>query len=280
MKKFEVPKDTNVSIIDCDGLQIAGTVESTISKCDTMYYPANFLMYVEWGELTLNVDGEEFRAGEGEFLLVRKYTRGTYAKSFGPDRRCFREHVFVLHDEFIREVIRQFEVPTDVLPCTLQAIPFKHSPVLLGLMKSIEVYITGQVQLNRSLMRMKTYEALHALIQERPELVHIFNDFSEPARADLVEFMEHNYVQNLSLDDFAKLSGRSLSTFNREFRKLFRMSPHKWIRSRRLNLARKLMESAGLAPSEVYLEVGFQDLAHFSRSFKSEFGVNPSTILS
>ncbi len=46
----------------------------------------------------------------------------------------------------------------------------------------------------------------------------------------------------------------------------------------RLQLARKMMVQSGKKASEVYLEVGFEDLAHFSKRFKSQYGVNPSEV--
>lgn len=85
-------------------------------------------------------------------------------------------------------------------------------------------------------------------------------------------------MRNITLEKFAEMSGRSLSTFNRDFRKIFQMSPHKWIKQKRLELARKLLISTSKKASDVYLEVGFEDLAHFSRSFKSYFGLNPSEV--
>jgi AraC-like DNA-binding protein len=36
--------------------------------------------------------------------------------------------------------------------------------------------------------------------------------------------------------------------------------------------------SAGKKPSDVYLEVGFEDLSHFSFAFKKEFGKAPSLV--
>jgi AraC-like DNA-binding protein len=100
-------------------------------------------------------------------------------------------------------------------------------------MESIKVYVTGQAQIDRKLIRLKTMEALHAISSVRPDLLHIFNEFSEPARADLVQFVENNYTYNISLDRMAEMSGRSLSTFNRDFRKAFSVSPHKWIKQNR-----------------------------------------------
>jgi AraC-like DNA-binding protein len=269
---------SKMKIIECEGLTIAGTVEADASYEHPIYYPSNYLVHVEQGDLNLTIDNKVYTAKEGEFLFVRKHTVGRYFKTWKAPDEVFREHVFVLHDTFIREVIREFELPKDYLPLSVPVILFRNEPVLKGLMNSLEGYITGQVRIDRKLIRIKTMEALHALTRLRPELIHVFNEFSQPGRADLVQFMQYNFTQKLTLDQFAKLSGRSISTFNREFKKAFENTPYQWIRQRRLELAHQLLQQTDKTPSRVYSEVGFEDLAHFSRSFKDHFGYNPSEV--
>lgn len=269
---------TKFQVISCEGFDIAVTCETTDGDEYPIYYPANCLIYVEHGHLTLQINNKTYTIKEEEFVLVRKYTLGKYIKSACGNPNGFRDHIFVLNDTFIKEVIHSFEIPEDFLPCTVPIVQFANAPVLKGLMKSIEVYISGQIQIDRDLIQLKTKEALYALTSLKPELIHVFNEFSEKSRADLMTFMLHNYMHNMPLERFAQMSGRSLSSFNREFRQLFKMTPHKWMKQQRLELARKLLTQTKKTAVDVYLEVGFEDLAHFSRSFKSYFGYNPSEL--
>lgn len=264
--------------IECDGLMVAATFETDKPQEHPIYYPANVLIYVEQGTLRLNIDNEIHLIKEGEIALVRKYTYGTYYKTWEDTQNGFRDHIFVLEDSFIKEVINNFPLPDGFMPCTVQTIKLPDTALLVGLMESIKTYISGLAQVDQHLIRLKTMEAIHAITSAKPDLLHVFNEFSEPARADLVPFVENNYTHNVSLEKFAEMSGRSLSTFNRDFRKTFKSSPHKWIKQKRLELAKKLLTNTNKKASDVYLEVGFEDLAHFSRSFKNHFGLNPSEI--
>ena len=97
-------------------------------------------------------------------------------------------------------------------------------------------------------------------------------------RTDLIAFMHQNFRRNVPLEILARESGRSLSTFNREFRLLFDETPHKWIMRKRLEYAWELLKKGDQKVTEVYLEAGFQDLSHFSKRFKQQFGINPSLI--
>jgi AraC-like DNA-binding protein len=47
---------------------------------------------------------------------------------------------------------------------------------------------------------------------------------------------------------------------------------------RRLQEAHYLIKEKGQPPSDVYLELGFEDLSHFSFAFKKTYGVAPSRI--
>ncbi len=126
------------------------------------------------------------------------------------------------------------------------------------------------------MLELKTLEALLAIGQVRPELFPILKAYSQAERVNLEQFMQHNFQYNIPLEQLARMSGRSLSTFNHEFKNLYNSSLHQWTKRQRIELAKRLLVQTEKIPSEVYLEVCFEDLAHFSRSFKRHFGKNPS----
>lgn len=271
-------EDQITKLLMPNGLPVAAVMEQCSSETAEIYYPGNYLIFVDTGKLSIEVEGEQHSIEAGEFLLVKKFTQATYRKSWDKRQNCFREFLFLLHDDFIRESIRSFPTPSNGNSTTQPVLKLTNSPILEGFMRSIEVYIRTQVSLDESMMILKTREALHGLLQAKPGLIHTFIDFSRPEKADLLRFMEHSFTQNVSLEQFARLSGRSLATFNRDFRKIFKMPPYQWIKQQRLALAMRLLTYTRKTPSVVYLEVGFEDLAHFSRSFKQHFGLNPSAV--
>ena len=99
-----------------------------------------------------------------------------------------------------------------------------------------------------------------------------------PGKIDLEAFMNKNFHFNVELDRFAHLTGRSLATFKRDFEKLFHITPNRWLQQRRLQEAHYLIKEKGKAPSAIYLELGFEDLSHFSFAFKKLYGLAPSRI--
>lgn len=127
-------------------------------------------------------------------------------------------------------------------------------------------------------MESKLKEAVFALLQLKPDLGQILFDFAEPWKINLEDFMNKSYMCNLSIEEFAHYTGRSLSSFKKDFAQIFHLTPSRWIVKRRLEEAKCLMEKLGRRPADVYLEVGFKNLSHFSTAFKKEFGFSPSAM--
>ena len=87
--------------------------------------------------------------------------------------------------------------------------------------------------------------------------------------------MNKNYKCDLTIEEFAHYTGRSLSAFKKDFARTFDLTPSLWIVKRRLEEARCLMEKLGKKPANVYLEVRFKNLSHFSTAFKGLYGCSP-----
>lgn len=90
--------------------------------------------------------------------------------------------------------------------------------------------------------------------------------------------VESKIHSNLKLEEIAFLCNMSLSTFKRHFIKEYQISPGKWLQDKRLQKAKKMLETADLKPSDIYLDFGYNNLSNFSIAFKNKFGTNPSEI--
>jgi AraC-like DNA-binding protein len=142
---------------------------------------------------------------------------------------------------------------------------------LAGYFGSLLPYFDQPEKLTPVLAQAKTTEVI-ALLLRNPALKNFLFDFSEPHKIDLEAYMQQHYSYNVPLTQFAKLTGRSLSTFKRDFAKIFRTTPEKWLQKQRLTQAHFLVTQQNKRPSDIYLELGFESLSHFSYAFKKQFG--------
>lgn len=153
----------------------------------------------------------------------------------------------------------------------------KH-PFLDGLFMSLEQYFNTKQYPSKELMDIKLKEAVFTLLQLKPELASVLFDFAGQWKTDLADFMVNNYKCDLSVEEFAHYTGRSLSTFKKDFARIYHETPSRWLVKKRLEEAMELINNKGQRPSEVYLNVGFKNLSHFSTAFKKQFGYSPSCI--
>jgi AraC family transcriptional regulator, exoenzyme S synthesis regulatory protein ExsA len=151
---------------------------------------------------------------------------------------------------------------------------------LAGLFNSPIPYLDAHVYPSAEITGLKLEEMLICLQELDSELTTSLFTIAATGNLDLGEFMERNYMFNVPFNKFAELSGRSLSTFQRDFNKIFDMQAGSWLLKRRLQAAHDLLLNLDRKPSDVYLETDFEDFAHFSRSFKKRFGYNPSRVSS
>ncbi|MBW2936575.1 alpha/beta fold hydrolase [Aureisphaera sp. CAU 1614] len=98
---------------------------------------------------------------------------------------------------------------------------------------------------------------------------------SKYTKIDIEKTMLDNFQYNLRIEDFAKLCGRSLSIFKRDFNSHFNTTPFKWVKTKRLEYAKKLLMESDLNVNQICLESGFINNSHFIKSFKEKFKLSP-----
>jgi len=183
---------------------------------------------------------------------------------------------------FSQDILRRYSVENNIQAAgtytgnKYRVLP--DDPFIRGYFESLLPYFNQPDRLNNALIELKTKEALELLLKIEPSLKDLLFDFAEPYKIDLEAFMNKHYMYNVPVDNFAKLTGRSLAGFKRDFAKIFSTSPGQWLQQKRLAEAYYLIKEKGAKPSAVYLDVGFENLSHFSFAFKKAFGVAPSLL--
>ena len=153
-------------------------------------------------------------------------------------------------------------------------VPLRSNALFKNYLDSLKPYISNDQ--SKRVTEIKAKEAVIILLEINPFLKDVLFDFNEPGKIDLEHFMNQHYKMDTGLEQFAYLTGRSLSTFKRDFAQIFHVTPNKWLLAKRLSEAKFMIAQKKLAPTSVYFEVGFKDYSHFSVAFKKEFGHAPS----
>ncbi|NML41336.1 AraC family transcriptional regulator [Chitinophaga sp. G-6-1-13] len=243
------------------------------------FVPEHVLSYQVAGKLTLSNADKTYVFGEGDIRLIKRNQLVKFLKE-PPENGLFKTISIYLDQETLKSFSLEYgyQAATAGKSGEEAVIRLQDQPLCKSFMESLVPYVQGDQLINDDLQRLKQREAIMILLQAQPKLKDILFDFREPGKIDLEEFMNRNFHFNVQLKRFAYLTGRSLATFKRDFEHIFHISPSRWLLQRRLQEAHFLIREKGKAPSDVYLETGFEDLSHFSFAFKKMYGVAPSKL--
>lgn len=97
----------------------------------------------------------------------------------------------------------------------------------------------------------------------------------DPVRKAIVYLNEH-FAEKVYVEQLAKLSGYSEAQFRRLFLELTQMTPSAYVMKTRINAAKTLLSTTNRLITNIALQTGFYDHAHFIRNFRSATGVTPA----
>jgi AraC-like DNA-binding protein len=241
------------------------------------FVPEHALGYMISGETHIQTgDGiATFEAGTIGLIRRNQLIKSVKIPPAGGE---FKSVNIFLDQEFLRRYSAENKLPKAEKYNGNPTILLPSDPFIKGYFDSLLPYFHHSPQLSATMAELKTREAVELILRLGPGFHDFLFDFSEPFKIDLEAYMNRHYMFNVPTAQFARLTGRSLASFKRDFEKTFRTPPGQWLQRKRLSEAYYQIREKGRKPSEVYLDVGFENLSHFSYSFKKAYGVAPSLV--
>lgn len=271
-------KHKNVRKIMVDGLSCI--VHKTIDTIDTNtdhFLASHVLSVVLKGELNIETYFEDswFSVTKNQLVFIPK---GRYMISDIIPKEGEFEAVFYFFEE---DLIREFlmSVPkVKFLDNDFRLILSYTEKIKLFTETILKLY-TGDV--SKELTKIKLSELLYLIYnsEQQHNLLKILYSLDEKKKRNLEELMLENFDKSLSVEDYACLTGRSVSSFKRDFERQFNTSPKKWLIQKRLEKSQQLLCSSYLTVQEIAYEVGYENVSHFIAAFGKHFGISPKQYL-
>lgn len=129
---------------------------------------------------------------------------------------------------------------------------------------------------SRRILREK-FEKSKRLVPEFVDHESSRDDIFLKKAAEIIDLQMMN--PQFSVNKLASEVGMSQSVLYRKIKAITNLSPNDFIKNIRLDKAAKILLKEDLTIAEVGYKVGFNDPKYFSRSFKKQFGLNPSDYL-
>ena len=240
------------------------------------FIPDHVFVYVAKGVMHCYDGNKNYTFKAGEYCIARKNRLARY--KIENSAEAFKPIIFCFDEPFVREFQQKHTTKAADFKSTDTFVKIKPTTLIPDFIRSLKPYCDSFGKLSDEFEDVKFTELLIILLKNQPELAGIFFDYGVPEKMNLEEFMNRNFTFNISVKRFAFLTGRSLSAFKREFKIMFNETPSRWLVQKRLQEAYFLIDKQNEKPSDIYLDLGFEDLSHFSFAFKKKFGQAPSEL--
>jgi len=282
------------------------TAEFKETQMDTncLFYAENLIRYFRYqtpfnlkyciaGEMRGYFNNEYRTLIPGQFIIVNAGTdlscqpakQGTKALHAFFTDQIIQEvaHVFLNDEKPILDDPQPKATPVHFFPNV-----YRGHQLIPSQMRSVARHISVSESSRRDLLPDIFYSLLESMFQFQADIseqINRVNARTHTTREELFrrvltakEFMHDSWQSDLSLNTVAQHACLSPYHFHRSFQEAFGQSPMKWFRHLKLSNAKDLLASGKMNVTEVALNSGFSDVFSFSKAFKREWGVSPSSI--
>lgn len=144
--------------------------------------------------------------------------------------------------------------------------------------QSMLFYFANPALVDEELVKIKLKELIHLLMktEKAASVMEVISSLFSPREYSFREIISANLYNNLSLEQLAAFTNLSVSSFKREFTKLYNDSPAHYIKTKKLEKAVALLNNEAQRITDIAYECGFTDIAHFSKSFQEKYNCSPS----
>lgn len=242
-------------------------------------------LFSHYNEIMFTLDGGRILSHGDKSWMLHKHscilTRKTAYLQELPESMEWKVLAFYFKDNFVREVIEEYRQYL-----SLSNLPEPDAEMLMEIhtnettqafFYSILPYFSQTVPAPEGLLELKFKELLFNIFldPENKSVLAYANSLMHISYPPIWQVMEKNFMFNLTVEQFARMSNRSVSVFKKDFFQHYQTTPGRWLTQKRLELAKSFLESDKKSVSEVAFSSGFENLSHFSRVFKEKYGVSP-----
>jgi len=246
------------------------------SKND-VFFEENAVIYILEGDKLFSSSNSEVRVQKGDVLFVK---RGYYLMSESTNE-AYRSLVFFIDDKLLKDFVSQnlelFDKQKEEVDIPTLLLTLKSNETFGKYVESILPYFKNKTIYLEQFLKLKMQELLLHLLEfdKNNHLKKLLFSIFIGQKASIEEVVQNFYQKPLTLSEFAKLSGRSLSSFKREFSQIYGIAPGQWIKNKKLEHAAFLLKNKIGNVEEVAESIGYESVSHFIKNYKTKFGTTP-----
>ena len=270
---LDAPQNT----LELDGCTVIEQCIHSTEVQGTMYLEQHLLLIVLEGSVVLTYGKQEYKLGKNDMILLKKATAVKYHK-FGNSENdnIYDSLMFSIKDDLLKSFLSTSEIKVSKPEGEIKTAAYPMNECLVAFAHSMKPYFFDHSVVHPGQLRLKIMELLYDVAECNRNMFLQILQLHEPVRTDIRHIVEQHYASPVSVSELAYLSGRSLSSFKRDFQNIYNVAPATWIREKRLEKAKEMLETTALSVSDICYSLGFENVSHFSRIYKEFHGQAPS----
>lgn len=223
---------------------------------------------------------EEFDLQEGEAVLA-KSGDGLFKTVLHNDKPSFKAISIRFHKSVLMELYKNEPSPfyeDQKLDLNVNSTLVKSNELIKNYINSLLVYFEQQNLVNEELLILKLKELITLLLafDKDSKVKEIMFNLYKERTFKFQEVIKAHIFSDISIENLAQLTNRSLSSFKREFKTIYNNTPSNYIIDQRIEKVANLLLQSQETISNIAYDCEFKTLAHMSRVFKKKYGVSPS----
>lgn len=238
-------------------------------------------LYVKEGEVDYQIDDQQINVAANYSLLLNCINSGKQIHNSKSNSNC--EIVIVtfypeiLKKIYDRELPLLFQKPNNVIS-NKSSQKINNDFLIQKYIEGLLFYFENPSLINEDILVLKVKEIILLLSQtQNSESVQlILSQLFSPAAYTFKQIIEANLFSQLTIEELAQQNNLSVSSFKREFSKLYHDTPANYIKAKKLEKAAELLQVSNQRITEIAFDCGFNDLANFTKSFTSKYKVSPT----
>jgi AraC-like DNA-binding protein len=273
MKIITLPDELNLN--SSHSIEIYDYVNTQEISKQQIVLSKNTFSFLQDGTKEVFFDNSSQLINNSQFLLM-KSGNSLMTEKFSNHKIMYRSVLFFFSNEAVYRFIRKFELnPLDGTTYS-STYSFDYDVFIVGFIKSILNISKLSKSIQKNILDAKFDEIMLYLIEiNGADFLYSLINNSDNKHRKFIQTIEKNKLNKLTIKELSFLSNMSVSSFKRTFEKYFHSSPSKWFQEKRLEHAAFLLKNKSERPSDIYQEIGYENLSNFIQAFKIKFGVTP-----
>ncbi len=273
MKITVLPKDLKIG--ESENLQLYSYRRTEDIQKTKINLSKSTISFLRTGTKEVIGDDKTVQIGNQHFVIM-KSGNCLMTEKVSDSFKVYQSILLFFSDQEVLHFLEKYNQFSSNLKNQKSFYIFEYDNFIQNFVDSLEQILKLPKDIQTKILKNKFEEImLYLLHRNNSNFLNSLVQNVDDKISKLTDIAENNKHNKLNLKELAFLCNMSVSTFKREFFKLYQITPMKWFNEQRLNHVAFMLKTKRNRPIELYQDAGYENFSNFAQAFKKKFGMTP-----